>query len=64
MTKIKTPSEKSFGLTFSIIFFIISFVISRDKYWLIPILILFFLLSGIIFLTQGTAVAPFIYTIF
>jgi hypothetical protein len=43
---------------------LISFVIARGKYWLIPILILFFLLSGIIFLTQGTAVAPFIYTIF
>ncbi|MDB0049186.1 DUF5989 family protein [Candidatus Pelagibacter sp.] len=43
---------------------LISFVISRGKYWLIPILVLFFLLSGIIFLTQGTAVAPFIYTIF
>ena len=43
---------------------LISFVISRGKYWLIPILILFFLLSGIIYVTQGTALSPFIYTIF
>ena len=43
---------------------IISFIIKRGKYWLIPIIILFFLLSGIIYVTQGTALSPFIYTIF
>jgi hypothetical protein len=43
---------------------IISFIIKRGKYWLIPIIILFFLLSGIIFVSQGTALSPFIYTIF
>ena len=43
---------------------LIGFVIKRGEYWLIPLLILFVLLSGIIVLTQGTAIAPFIYTIF
>ena len=43
---------------------LIEFVIKRGKYWLIPLLILFVLLSSIIVLTQGTAIAPFIYTIF
>ena len=36
----------------------------RKKYWLLPILIVLALFGGLIVLTQGTAVAPFIYTIF
>ena len=36
----------------------------RKKYWLIPIIIVLFIFGGLIVLTQGTAVAPFIYTIF
>ena len=36
----------------------------RKKYWLLPILIVLALLGSLIVLTQGTAVAPFIYTIF
>ena len=36
----------------------------RKKYWLLPILILLALFGALIVLTQGTAVAPFIYTIF
>ena len=36
----------------------------RKKYWLIPILIVLVLFGGLIILSQGTAVAPFIYTIF
>ena len=36
----------------------------RKKYWLLPIIIILFLFGGLIVLTQGTAVAPFIYTIF
>jgi len=36
----------------------------RKKYWLFPILIVLVLFGGLIILTQGTAVAPFIYTIF
>ena len=36
----------------------------RKKYWLFPILIVLALFGALIVLTQGTVVAPFIYTIF
>jgi hypothetical protein len=36
----------------------------RKKFWLLPILFCLLLLSGLIVLTSGSAVAPFIYTIF
>ncbi len=40
------------------------FLSIRKKYWLLPIIIVIFLFGGLIILSQGTAVAPFIYTIF
>ncbi|HET9763357.1 MAG TPA: DUF5989 family protein [Casimicrobiaceae bacterium] len=36
----------------------------RKKYWLIPALIVMALLGALIVLSQGSAIAPFIYTIF
>lgn len=36
----------------------------RKKYWLVPILLMLLLFGGLIVLSQGSAVAPFIYTIF
>ena len=36
----------------------------RKKYWLLPILLVLFLFGGLIVLSQGSAVAPFIYSIF
>ena len=36
----------------------------RKKYWLAPIVAVMLLLGGLIVLTQGSAVAPFIYTLF
>jgi hypothetical protein len=36
----------------------------RKKYWLLPIIITLVLFGGLIILTSGTAIAPFIYTIF
>ena len=36
----------------------------RKKYWLIPILIVMLIFGGLIVLTQGSVIAPFIYTIF
>lgn len=41
-----------------------NFINVRKKYWLIPVLLVIFLLGGLIILTQGTAISPFIYTIF
>jgi hypothetical protein len=40
------------------------FLLVRKKYWLLPIIIVLALFGFIIVLSQGTAVAPFIYTIF
>ena len=42
----------------------IEFIGVRKKYWLLPILIVLALFGFIIVLSQGTAVAPIIYTIF
>jgi len=42
----------------------IRFLFLRKKYWLFPILITLVLFGGLIVLTQGSAIAPFIYTIF
>lgn len=36
----------------------------RKKFWLVPILVMMVLFGGLIVLTQGSAVAPFIYTLF
>lgn len=41
-----------------------SFVRARRRYWLVPIVIIVGLFGGLLTLTQGTAVAPFIYTLF
>jgi len=40
------------------------FLIIRKKYWLLPIIIVLVLFGGLVVLTQGSAIAPFIYTIF
>ena len=43
---------------------IFKFLVVRKKFWLIPIFIFLILFGGIIVLTQGSVVAPFIYTLF
>ena len=40
------------------------FLRTRKKYWLFPIIIVLVLFGGLIVLSQGSAVAPFIYTLF
>ena len=40
------------------------FLKHRKKYWLFPIVIILVLFGSLVVLTQGSAVAPFIYTIF
>ena len=40
------------------------FLRERKKFWLAPIIIVLLLLGVLIVLTEGTAVAPFIYTLF
>lgn len=40
------------------------FLRARKKFWLLPIVIMMVLLGGLIVLTQGSVVAPFIYALF
>jgi hypothetical protein len=40
------------------------YMIARKKYWLIPLILVLLIFGTLMFLTQGTVVAPFIYTIF
>ncbi len=40
------------------------FVRVRKKYWLVPILAMAAVLGGLLVLTKGSAIAPFIYTLF
>ncbi len=49
-------------MSFLIEFF--NFLKVRKKFWLLPIIIILVLFGGLIILSQGSAVAPFIYTIF
>ncbi len=40
------------------------FLKERKKYWLLPIILVLLLFGGLIVLTSGSAIAPFIYTLF
>jgi len=41
-----------------------AFLRSRKKYWLVPVVVMMALFGGLLVLAKGSAVAPFIYTIF
>jgi hypothetical protein len=41
-----------------------AFMRERKKFWLLPIIVVLLMLGTLIVLTQGSAVAPFIYTLF
>jgi hypothetical protein len=41
-----------------------AFMRERKKFWLAPIIVVLVLLGSLVVLTQGSAVAPFIYTLF
>lgn len=41
-----------------------AFMRTRKKYWMLPVLVVMILLGSLLVLAQGTAVAPFIYTLF
>ena len=40
------------------------FMKERKKFWLLPIILMLVLLGGLLVLAQGSAIAPFIYTLF
>ncbi|MBX3591994.1 MAG: hypothetical protein KF755_13915 [Burkholderiaceae bacterium] len=41
-----------------------AFMAARKKFWLLPILLAMLALGGLLVLAQGSAIAPFIYTLF
>jgi hypothetical protein len=41
-----------------------AYMSARKKWWLAPILIVLLIFGGLLILAQGSAVAPFIYTVF
>jgi hypothetical protein len=41
-----------------------AFLRARKKFWLLPIMLVLLIFGGLIVLTQGSAIAPFIYTLF
>ena len=41
-----------------------AFLRVRKKFWLLPIIVMMAVFGGLVVLSQGSAVAPFIYTIF
>ena len=41
-----------------------AFLRVRKKFWLLPILVMVLIVGGLLVLAQGSAVAPFIYTLF
>ena len=51
-------------LNFSIIIEFWDFLKTRKKWWLTPIVLFLLLLGMLIFFTEGSALAPFIYTLF
>jgi paraquat-inducible protein B len=41
-----------------------AFMRQRKKFWLVPIIVLMVLLGALLVFAQGSAIAPFIYTLF
>jgi Family of unknown function (DUF5989) len=41
-----------------------SFMRTRNKFWLLPVILMMLILGGLLILAQSSAIAPFIYTLF
>ena len=41
-----------------------AFLRERKKFWLLPLILLTLIIGGLLVLAQGSAIAPFIYTLF
>ncbi len=49
---------------FELIKDLFGFIKTRKKFWLAPVIIVLLLLGGLLVLSQGSIIAPFIYTLF
>jgi hypothetical protein len=43
---------------------LLTFLLRRKKFWLLPLVIMMAVFGGLVVLSQGSAIAPFIYTLF
>jgi hypothetical protein len=43
---------------------LVGFLKTRKKFWLLPLILVLLLFGGLLIFTSGSAVAPFIYTLF
>ncbi len=48
----------------SVIAELFEFMAARKKFWLVPIVVMFATVGALLVLTQGSVVAPFIYSLF
>lgn len=48
----------------SLLLELFSFIRTRKKFWMLPLLLALLIFGGLVVLSQGSAVAPFIYTLF
>ena len=48
----------------SILMELFDFMSQRKKFWLLPLLVIFVVVGGLLVLSQGSVVAPFIYSMF
>lgn len=48
----------------SIAYELLAYMRHRKKYWMAPILLVLLVFSTMVVLTKGTAIAPFVYTLF
>ena len=49
---------------FSLLREITAYMSARKKWWLMPVITVLFVVGGLLVLAQGSAVAPFVYTVF
>lgn len=61
---VEPPSRPGFGLMLELIRDLWVFLRQRKKLWLAPIIVILLVLGMLVVLTQGSALAPFIYTLF
>jgi hypothetical protein len=64
MYSVWSEAGSSGGMPMSIVVELWRFMRVRKRYWLLPVLIMMCVFGGLVVLTQGSAVAPFIYTLF
>jgi hypothetical protein len=49
---------------FSLVEELFAYMRARKKWWLFPVIFILVVVGGLLVLTQGSAIAPFIYTVF